>query len=560
MPKMRKILLVEPDYNNKYPPLGLMKLSTYHKLLNDEVHFVKGNYAYYKKQKWDRIYVSTLFTFYWKKTIDCIEYYKNSVKEPEKNMIIGGVLASVIPEKLEKAVGIKPYEGLLDTAGILDKDNDLIVDNMAPDYDILDTIEYQYPTSDSYFGYMTRGCVRQCSFCSVPKIEPKYKSFITLKEQIQFIKETYGEKRHLLLLDNNVLGSKNFDDIIDEIIEMGYGKGAKYQETNLYEFYIYKLQENKNNILYLYKLEKLLNEFYEKLHTKKQLLNRENIYKIFDDNQVIKEVSTYLKYIQQDQEYLYYRYETLLNTHHLISPIYEKYRNKSFKQKYVDFNQGIDARLLSEKKMAKLAQINIKPLRVAFDDLEIKDIYQEKLKLAAKYGIKNSSNYVLYNYYDTPEDLYERLKINIDLNKVYGLNIYSFPMKYMPIEDVDRKHVGVHWNKKYLRNMQILLNTVHGAVMPGESFFNVAFGENVEEFKKILMLPEKYAFYRKINKVASKQLFDDLELLKETSLSRYDDIVNLIKENGFKKLSLNDLPKLEQNILAHYIIDNNKTL
>ena len=37
-----RVLLVEPNYKNKYPPMGLMKISTYHKILGDEVRFVKG--------------------------------------------------------------------------------------------------------------------------------------------------------------------------------------------------------------------------------------------------------------------------------------------------------------------------------------------------------------------------------------------------------------------------------------------------------------------------------------------------------------------------------------
>ena len=40
---MRNILLIEPNYKNKYPPIGLMKIATYHRKLGDNVTFFKGN-------------------------------------------------------------------------------------------------------------------------------------------------------------------------------------------------------------------------------------------------------------------------------------------------------------------------------------------------------------------------------------------------------------------------------------------------------------------------------------------------------------------------------------
>lgn len=44
-PKKRyKALLIEPNYSNKFPPIGLMKIATYHKNLgNWDVVFYKGD-------------------------------------------------------------------------------------------------------------------------------------------------------------------------------------------------------------------------------------------------------------------------------------------------------------------------------------------------------------------------------------------------------------------------------------------------------------------------------------------------------------------------------------
>ena len=44
------ILLIEPNYHNKYPPLGLMKLSTFHKSRGDKIYFFKGTPGEYVKR------------------------------------------------------------------------------------------------------------------------------------------------------------------------------------------------------------------------------------------------------------------------------------------------------------------------------------------------------------------------------------------------------------------------------------------------------------------------------------------------------------------------------
>ena len=56
----RNILLIEPNYKNKYPPIGLMKLAAYHRRLGDHVVFYKGNL---RKFVLDDIYEDVLKKF-----------------------------------------------------------------------------------------------------------------------------------------------------------------------------------------------------------------------------------------------------------------------------------------------------------------------------------------------------------------------------------------------------------------------------------------------------------------------------------------------------------------
>lgn len=74
-----KILLVDPNYKNKYPPMGLMKISTYHKERGDEVTFFKGvmDSKDFLENQYDRVYITSLFTFYYSQTIKTIKIMKN---------------------------------------------------------------------------------------------------------------------------------------------------------------------------------------------------------------------------------------------------------------------------------------------------------------------------------------------------------------------------------------------------------------------------------------------------------------------------------------------------
>ncbi len=112
------------------------------------------------------------------------------------------------------------------------------------------------------------------------------------------------------------------------------------------------------------------------------------------------------------------------------------------------------------------------------------------------------SNYLLYNFEDLPEELYYRMRINVDLCEELGVTIYSFPMKYHPISDPEyfrnRDYIGQHWNRKFIRAIQAVLNATKGKIGRGVDFFEEAFGRDVDEFKKILWMPETFIIYRRI--------------------------------------------------------------
>ena len=164
----------------------------------------------------------------------------------------------------------------------------------------------------------------------------------------------------------------------------------------------------------------------------------------------------------------------------------------------VDFNQGVDARILAKSDMflREMSTICISPLRIAFDHIGVRKVYEKSIRMAADNQITSLSNYMLYNFMDTPTDLYQRMRLNIDLNEELGIRIWSFPMRYQPVTLKDRSHVGKNWNRYYLRSFQIMLQATKGVVSGSPSFFLRAYGESHEEFEKLLRLPHAFIFHR----------------------------------------------------------------
>src|SRR5262249_3495409 len=162
------------------------------------------------------------------------------------------------------------------------------------------------------------------------KLEGDQRDVQPLTYLVNRIRELYGEKKDLVLMDNNVVASARSKEIIAEIRDLGFARGAK--------------------------------------------LSRGKV------------------------------------------PI----------QRRVDFNQGVDARILCKDEvfLKELASICIKPLRIAFDHLGVRKPYETSVRIAHSFGLTELSNYMLYNFHDTPPDLYERMALNVSLNEQLGIRIW----------------------------------------------------------------------------------------------------------------------------------------
>ena len=64
--------------------------------------------------QFDVIGITTLFTFYWRGTIDTINFAKKFCSETGR-IIVGGIAASILHERLVQETGIAPICGLLQT-------------------------------------------------------------------------------------------------------------------------------------------------------------------------------------------------------------------------------------------------------------------------------------------------------------------------------------------------------------------------------------------------------------------------------------------------------------
>ena len=189
-----RILLVQPAYYTRYPPLGLLKLAAMHKDRGDDVLLVRGLES--PAMIPDIIYVTSLFTYAWKHVHDTVSHYRRLY--PGTKIVLGGIYATLMPEHARLSGADEVRTGLVAEA-----------EAYRPDYSLV-------PDWDASIMFSMRGCIRKCAFCAVPRLEGKTKG------KAQGIRDLIEPgHRKVILWDNNVLGVPNWSEVVDELKAAG---------------------------------------------------------------------------------------------------------------------------------------------------------------------------------------------------------------------------------------------------------------------------------------------------------------------------------------------------
>jgi len=192
------VLLIDLDSKKDFPELALMKLSTSHKALGDNVKLVCRPTIDRKKHgnkstitsidmfghKPDKVYIACVFDKNKSKAIALGDCYKTS------EVVYGGsgLNFDTLPDDIE---------------------------HILPDY-LLYGVDYS-------MGFTSRGCLRRCPFCIVWKKEGKIKDNAPISEFM------HPDHKKLILLDNNFTASPKFDEnlkfIIDNSLKVNFNQG-----------------------------------------------------------------------------------------------------------------------------------------------------------------------------------------------------------------------------------------------------------------------------------------------------------------------------------------------
>lgn len=175
-----KIGLIDVDGHN-FPNVPLMKISSYHKALGDDVEW------WFPLAHYDRVYKTKIFSF-----------------TPDINTAIQA------DEVIEGGTGyaIKLEDGKERYDKIKDSDLPAEIEKMCPDYSL-------YPQYSEAYGFLTRGCPRGCPFCVVAKKEGR------CSKQVAELSDFYRGQKEIKLLDPNILACVDRERMLIALAQSG---------------------------------------------------------------------------------------------------------------------------------------------------------------------------------------------------------------------------------------------------------------------------------------------------------------------------------------------------
>ena len=179
-----KIGLYDVDSHN-FPNLPLMKISAWHKSQGDEVEW------WFPMMHYDKVYVSKVFGD---------EYSQMDMTAISADEIIFGGTGFAITVEDGKEVYHKDR----------DKDLPYEIEHIYPDYSL-----YRELTKDKAYGFLTRGCCNNCSFCIVSQKEGM------CSHKVADLSEWWRGQKEIILLDANILACKDRVSLLKSLIDSG---------------------------------------------------------------------------------------------------------------------------------------------------------------------------------------------------------------------------------------------------------------------------------------------------------------------------------------------------
>lgn len=177
----RTVLLVDADSKEGFPNLALMKLSAWYKQEGWTVDLIKGLPMAPPLQLYDKTFISVIF-------------FQNKQRALDYGLMLPNCEIGGSGFDLDKT--------------LLDE-----IEHIMPDYSLYDL--------DFSVGFTSRGCIRNCGFCIVPKKEGFIRDHAPISE--------FLAHDRVMLLDNNFLASprckNNLDFLIINRLKVNFNQG-----------------------------------------------------------------------------------------------------------------------------------------------------------------------------------------------------------------------------------------------------------------------------------------------------------------------------------------------